>query len=176
VDMVQIRERDLHARDLLTVTEAIAESARGQLACVLVNDRADIAASTRSGVHLTTRSLSVEVIRAAFPADMLVGVSTHTSEEAKSAQRGGADFVVFGPVFETASKKEFGEPVGLEALRQVANELSIPVVALGGIKATNFRDALAAGASGIAGISMFSAAPDLSALVTAIKESRLASA
>jgi thiamine-phosphate pyrophosphorylase len=171
--MVQIRERDLSPRDLLVVTEAIAESARGELACVLVNDRADIAASTGSGVHLTTRSLSVEVIRGAFPSDLLIGVSTHTSEEAKSAQLGGADFVVFGPVFETASKKEFGEPVGLDALRQVANESSIPVVALGGIKATNFRDALDAGASGVAGISMFTEAPDLRALVATIKESRI---
>ena len=174
VDMVQIRERDLRHRDLLIVTEGIAESARSEFACVLVNDRADIALSAKCGVHLTTRSLTVEVIREAFPSDMLVGVSTHTSEEADSAQQGGADFVVFGPVFETASKKEYGEPVGLEALRQVANDLSIPVIALGGIKATNFRDALDAGASGIAGISMFTEAPDLSALVASIKESRVA--
>jgi thiamine-phosphate pyrophosphorylase len=169
VDMVQIRERDLPARDVFIVTEAIAESARRKGARVLVNDRADIAASAGSGVHLTTRSLTVEVVRAAFGPDMLVGVSTHTFEEAIAAQQGGADFVVFGPVFETVSKKDYGEPVGLEALHQVATRLTIPVVALGGIKPSNFRKALDAGAAGVAGISMFTEARDLSSLVAAIK-------
>lgn len=167
--MVQIRERDLPARDVFIVTEAIAESARRKGARVLVNDRADIAASAGSGVHLTTRSLTVEVVRAAFGPDMLVGVSTHTFEEAIAAQQGGADFVVFGPVFETVSKKDYGEPVGLEALHQVATRLTIPVVALGGIKPSNFRKALDAGAAGVAGISMFTEARDLSSLVAAIK-------
>jgi thiamine-phosphate pyrophosphorylase len=169
--MVQIRERDLCARDLFNITEAIAASARTQFGCVLINDRADIAASVGSGVHLTTRSLSVDIIRQSFPPDMLVGVSTHTFEEAKKAELGGADFVVFGPVFETASKKEFGEPVGLEALNRVARDLTIPVIGLGGIKATNFREALDAGASGLAGISMFTDAPNVGALVAKIKQS-----
>jgi thiamine-phosphate pyrophosphorylase len=100
---------------------------------------------------------------------MLVGVSTHTFEEARAAQRGGADFVVFGPVFETVSKKDYGEPVGLEALHQVATCLTIPVVALGGIKPSNFREALDVGAAGVAGISMFTEAQDLNTLVAAIK-------
>jgi len=174
VDMVQIRERDLPARDVFIVTEAIAESARRKGARLLVNDRADIAASAGSGVHLTTRSLTVEVVRGAFAPDMLVGVSTHTFEEARAAQHGGADFVVFGPIFETASKKDYGEPVGLEALHQVATRLTIPVVALGGIKSSNFWEALDAGAAGVAGISMFTQAQDLSTLVATIKGHRVA--
>ncbi|HLF83999.1 MAG TPA: thiamine phosphate synthase [Blastocatellia bacterium] len=169
VDMVQIRERELPARAVFIVTEALAESARRKGARLLVNDRSDIAASAGSGVHLTTRSLSVEVVRRAFGPEMLVGVSTHTFEEARAAQQGGADFVVFGPVFETASKEYHGEPVGLETLHQVATRLTIPVVALGGIKPTNFREALDAGAAGVAGISMFAEAQDLSSLVATIK-------
>ena len=171
--MVQIRERDLRPRDLLNITATIAEAARKESACVLVNDRADIAASAGAGVHLTTRSLGVEVIRESFATDMLVGVSTHTFEEGKAAESGGADFIVFGPVFETGSKKEFGEPVGLEALHRVASDLTIPVLALGGIKATNFQEALDAGASGIAGISMFTEAADLGALMAEIKNGRV---
>lgn len=169
VDMVQIRERDLPARDVFIVTEAIAESARRKGARLLVNDRADIAASAGAGVHLTTRSLTVEVVRGSFGPDMLVAVSTHTFEEARAAQQGGADFVVFGPVFETVSKKDYGEPVGLEALHQVATRLTIPVLALGGIRLSNFREALDVGAAGVAGISMFTEAQDLSTLVAAIK-------
>lgn len=169
VDMVQIREPDLSIRDLFSATETIGESARRAGAAVLINDRADIAACTASGVHLTTRSLTPEVLRGAFGPDMLIGASTHSFEEASAAQHGGADFIVFGPVFETASKKQYGEPVGLEVLRRVATSLTIPVLALGGIKASNFREALDAGAAGVAGISMFTEAHDLSRLVATIK-------
>ena len=169
VDMVQIRERDLSARDVFIVAEALAGSARRNGALLLVNDRADIAASTGSGVHLTTRSLTLEVVRGAFLPSMLVGASTHTFEEAREAEQGGADFVVFGPVFETVSKQDYGEPVGLEALHRVAEHLTIPVVALGGIKPSNFKEALDAGAAGVAGISMFTEAQNLSSLVAIIK-------
>jgi thiamine-phosphate pyrophosphorylase len=167
-DMVQIREPDLPARDILDVIQSLTGPAQHH-AAILVNDRADIAACTESGVHLTTRSLPVDVIRAGFSSEMLVGVSTHTLEEALAAQLGGADFVVYGPVFETASKKQYGEPVGIESLRAVTTGLTIPVIALGGISASNFRQVLAAGASGVAGISMFIEAPDLENLVADIK-------
>ncbi len=170
--MVQIRERDLSARDVFVATAAIAESARRTGARLLVNDRADIAASAGCGVHLATRSLAVGTIRTAFAPDMLVGASTHTFEEAETAQQGGADFVVYGPVFETGSKKEYGDPVGLEALHEVASRLTIPVVALGGVNLSNFREVLHAGAAGVAGISMFTETHDLRALVAAIKGSR----
>jgi thiamine-phosphate pyrophosphorylase len=167
--MVQVRERDLPPRDVFIVTEAIAKAATEKGAFALVNDRADIAACAGAGVHLTTRSLAVDVVRSAFSADMQVGVSTHTIEEAKAAQQGGADFVVFGPVFETESKRDYGEPVGLEVLRCVARALRIPVVALGGINASNFRAALDCGAAGVAGIAMFTETHDLPTLVAAIK-------
>lgn len=168
-DIVQIRERDLSARDAYCLAKAAGDRLRGKGCLLLVNDRADIAACTGAGVHLTARSLTSEVVRRTFGPDILIGVSTHTLEEAELAARGEADFVVFGPVFETASKKEFGPPVGLEALRGVAARLSIPVIALGGIKLTNYREALDAGAAGVAGISMFAEATDLGRLVSAIK-------
>ncbi len=169
VDMVQVRERDLSARDIFQLTDAISTAIRGTETRVLINDRADIAACAGAGVHLTTRSLTAGVVRKAFGHDLLVGVSTHTIDEAEAAERDGADFVVFGPVFETASKKEYGEPVGLEALSRAAARLRIPVLALGGINISNFVQALDAGASGVAGISMFSDTQDLNRLVSAIK-------
>ncbi|HXU34755.1 MAG TPA: thiamine phosphate synthase [Blastocatellia bacterium] len=153
--MVQIRERDLAARDLYYLAKAVTERLRGSGTLVLVNDRADLAASTGAGVHLTTRSLTPEVVRAAFGPDVLIGVSTHNQQEAEAAQRGGADFIVFGPVFETQSKAEYGEPVGTAALHRVAGSSSIPVIALGGINPTNCQETLDAGAAGVAGISMF---------------------
>jgi len=153
--MLQIRERDLPARVLYRLTKAVIDRVRERGTMVLVNDRADIAACTGAGVHLTTRSLTAEVVRSAFGKDIVIGVSTHNREEAETAERGGADFIVFGPVFETAGKAEYGEPVGLDALQRVATGSRIPVIALGGLKPTNFHQALDAGAAGVAGISMF---------------------
>lgn len=173
VDMVQVRERDLAARDLYCLTKAVTERLRGRGALVLLNDRADIAACAGAGVHLTTRSLTAEVVRAALGPDILIGVSTHNQQEAEIAERGGADFIVFGPVFETPSKAEYGEPVGPAALRLIATSLTIPVIALGGINPTNFHHALDAGAAGVAGISMFVEAvksQDLAELVSRIKD------
>lgn len=167
--MVQVRERDLSARNVTYLTEIIAKLAARTGARVLVNDRPDIAACVGAGVHLTTRSLTADVVRRAFGSEMLIGVSTHNVDEACAAEDGRADFVVFGPVFETASKKTYGQPVGLESLRSAAARLSIPVLALGGIKLSNYRDALDAGAAGVAGISMFAESPDLASTVSAIK-------
>ncbi len=161
VNMVQIRERDLSARRLFSLTEAVVKIARNYNTRVLVNDRADIAATTGAGVHLTTRSIKPDVVRSVFGSEMLIGVSTHSLEEAVAAEKGGADFIVFGPVFETESKKIYGPPVGLEALAEVTARLSIPVLALGGIKLSNFREALESGAAGIAAISLFTGASDL---------------
>jgi thiamine-phosphate pyrophosphorylase len=169
VDLIQIRERDLSARNLFYITEAAADAARRAGARVLVNDRADIAASCGAGVHLTTRSMTADVVRRAFGDGVLIGASTHNAEEAREAASAGTDFIVFGPVFETESKKEYGPPAGLDALRDVSVRLKIPVLALGGINDHNFKDALDAGASGIAAISLFARADDLAGLVQKIK-------
>lgn len=167
--MIQIRERDLSARDLLLISDSVKETAQKNGARILLNDRADVAACAGAGVHLATRSIPPDVARRAFGQDMLIGASTHNLEEAQGAERSGADFIVFGPVFQTESKKQYGPPVGIEALRMAASRVAIPVLALGGINAENFRDALYAGAAGIAGISLFSKADDLSGLVRELK-------
>ncbi|HVF92234.1 MAG TPA: thiamine phosphate synthase [Blastocatellia bacterium] len=170
VDMVQIRERDLSAREVYSLIEAVMPEARARNAQVLVNDRADVAACASSGVHLTTSSMPARIVRAVFGSEMCMGVSTHDMDEALAAEQGGADFIVFGPVFETESKRAFGPPVGISALRGVAERVKIPVIALGGIKIGNFRQALAAGAAGIAAISLFAGCEDMSSLVKEIKD------
>jgi thiamine-phosphate pyrophosphorylase len=169
VDMVQIRERDLSARDLLLIADSVAGPARKTCAHILINDRADVAACAGVGVHLTTRSMPPDVVRGAFDRNMLIGASTHNLAEAQAAARAGADFIVFGPVFETESKKQYGPPVGVEALRAVTNSLTIPVLALGGINVHNFREAMEAGASGIAGISLFSKHGEIDNIVREIR-------
>jgi thiamine-phosphate pyrophosphorylase len=169
VDLVQIRERDLSARTLYALVSDCVRTARQYNRHVLVNDWADVAAAAGAGVHLTTRSISPEVIRKRFGTSLLIGTSTHSLREAQAAERGGSDFIVFGPVFETESKSKYGPPIGLESLGEVAGQVSIPVLALGGITVSNFTEALDAGSAGIAGISIFTGAQDLRGTVDALK-------
>ena len=154
VPLFQIREKSLHARVLYELVARAAEITHGSRTRLLVNDRADIArVAGADGVHLTTHSLPVDVVRSIFGDNFVIGVSTHSLDEARAACVGGADFVVFGPVFETESKRAFGEPQGLEKLAEVARELGeFPVVAIGGITLDNVDACFEAGARGIAAI------------------------
>jgi thiamine-phosphate pyrophosphorylase len=167
--MLQIRERDLSARDVLSISEAAVRFDPRTGAGVVVNDRADIARCAGGGVHLTTRSLAADVVRGVFGPEMTIGASTHSLEEAIAAENQGADFVVFGPIFETASKRNYGPPIGVTGLRAVTRRVSIPVLALGGITVANFHEPLEAGAAGIAGISLFARTDGLEDVVQSIK-------
>ncbi len=157
IPLVQIREKALHARVLFELVERAVEIVRGSETRLLVNDRSDIArAGGADGVHLTGQSLPADVVRRVYGPEFLIGVSTHSLEEVRMARIKGADFVVFGPVFETESKRAFGAPQGLKKLREVCAELGdFPVIAIGGITLENAKACLQAGASGIAGISLF---------------------
>ena len=172
ISLIQIREKKLTARAVYELTVRAAAITRGSATLLLINDRADIAsAAGADGVHLTTRSLEATVIRQTFGADFLIGASTHSIAEARRARGDGADFVVFGPVFETASKEIYGAPVGLEKLKEIAVELApFPVLALGGVTTDNARDCFQAGATGIAGISLFSQANDLQSIVRHVQD------
>ncbi len=157
VQLIQLREKKLTARVLFELTARAAEITRGTSTRLLVNDRADIAAGAGAdGVHLTTRSLEPLIVRRTFGDDFLIGASTHSLVEATNARDGGADFVVFGPIFQTQSKAEYGLPLGVNTLADVASELSpFLVLALGGVSIENAQQCLRAGASGVAGISLF---------------------
>ena len=171
VSFVQLREKNLPARTLYELTARCAAITEGTQTRLLVNDRADIArAAGADGVHLSTRSLEAPVVRRAFGEAFLMGVSTHTFEEARAARDGGADFAVFGPVFDTPSKNPYGSPVGLEALRASAQTLKpFPLIALGGVTLENAAAALLAGASGLAAIRALGDARHLKETVRALR-------
>jgi thiamine-phosphate diphosphorylase len=181
VDWVQIREKDLPARELFAlVREAVAfvsvrsGSFRARSIKVIVNDRVDVAlAAGAAGVHLGHASAPArEVVswcRAGnASADFLVGVSCHSLEGAQEAQSAGASYTYFGPIYETPSKIPFGRPHGVEELAQVAKAVSIPVIAIGGVNKSNAPECIRAGAAGIAAIRMIQDASEASALKKAI--------
>jgi thiamine-phosphate pyrophosphorylase len=171
IDVIQIREKRLTARVLFELTEQAVRLTRDSATRLLVNDRADVAATAGGdGVHLTTRSIDARTIRQTFGKEFFIGASTHSVAEARAAKEGGADFVVFGPVFLTASKAEYGSAVGINQLESVAREVRpFPVLALGGVTLENAAECLRAGAQGIAGISLFSEPTELREIVARLR-------
>ena len=152
VDWVQIRDKDLPARDLIELVRA-AVPWGGR---ILVNTRVDVAiAAGAAGVHLPAGSMAPQVWRAITPAGFLIGVSCHTLEEVVQAENEGADYVVFGPVFAPLSKTSDLIPRGLQELSRACASVKIPVLALGGITHQNALDCTKVGAAGIAGIALF---------------------
>ena len=154
--MIQVRAKQLSARDLATLLRSVLQVARG--VPVLVNTRADVAlACGAQGVHLPSNSVAPSRIRAIAPAGFLIGVSCHDEEELKTAGRLGADFAVYGPIFATPSHVG-APPLGLDALAAAARAAYLPIYALGGVNEENAPLCLDAGAAGVAGISLFSRA------------------
>ena len=151
IPLIQIREKRLTVRLLFELVSEAARITAKTGTKLLVNDRADIALAAKAdGVHLTVNSLSAVSIRSSFSEDFIIGVSTHSLEEAALAAKQGADFVTFGPIFATPDK---GEPKGLDELRGVCQVLApFPVIALGGINETNCQSVLDSGARGFAAI------------------------
>ncbi len=159
--LVQLREKDLSGLALTQLGDDLRAATRRHGALLLVNDRVDVALAVEAdGAHLAGASMRPEDVRPLLGPERWIGVSAHSLAEAKEAEAGGADFVAFGPVFETPSKASYGPPVGLDALRAARQALSIPVLAIGGIKAGNVAGVARAGADGFAVISAILADPD----------------
>ena len=160
VEFVQIREKELPARELAEVVRAcLLQCRRIRL---LVNTRVDVAVATGAhGAHLPAHPPPPRLWREFVGSDFLFGVSCHTSEEVRAAATGGADLIVVAPVFPPLSKSADGATVGLDGLSQLCRSTTVPVFALGGITADNAPACLRAGAAGVAGITLFAGYSEL---------------
>lgn len=148
---MQLREKDLDSSALLDLSRQVKILTGKYGASLMINGSADIAEAVGAeGVHLPeSQCATVKQVRKKYPR-LLVGVSAHSLESARSAESMGADFITFSPIFETPSKREYGPPQGLDRLQETVNGVGIPVLALGGITAERVSSALNAGAFGVA--------------------------
>jgi thiamine-phosphate pyrophosphorylase len=175
VGWIQIREKDLDTRVLANLVRHALDITRDTSARILVNDRLDVVlAAGAAGVHLGEMSLGAGTLaewrRSSGYTEFQIGVSCHSVEAARAAERDGADYVFFGPVFATPSKASFGLPQGTQHLRQACDSVQIPVLAIGGVDLQNAASCMAAGAAGIAAIRLFQDAPDIASIVAQLQK------
>ncbi|HEY0709010.1 MAG TPA: thiamine phosphate synthase [Polyangia bacterium] len=163
---IALREKFLLGSQLFSLAGDLVAMTNDAGAGLFINGRLDIALAVgATGVHLPAQGISVREARAAAP-HLRVGLSTHVPDEVEHAARDGADFVVYGPVFETPSKAGLLRPRGLDGLRQ-ATAFGVPVLALGGIEVAHVAGCLASGAKGVACIRAVFAAEDPGAAAAA---------
>jgi thiamine-phosphate diphosphorylase len=160
VRFFQYRSKNSARREIYETALRLAGQARSAGAVFIVNDHADIAAAVQAdGVHVGQDDLPIREARKVV-GSRIIGVSTHSTEQAVAAELSGADYIGFGPLFRT-STKDAGTPRGLEEIRVIKQSVSIPVIAIGGVHHGNAADVCFAGADGIAVISAILSAPDL---------------
>jgi thiamine-phosphate pyrophosphorylase len=168
VAAVQLREKDLGGRELLALARALLGVCRARGQRLLVNDRIDVAlAAGADGVHLPAAGVPPADARRLLGPAALVGVSCHGAADVARALAGGASYATLSPIYDTPSKRAFGPPLGVAALREAA-ALGLPLVALGGVDGARAAEVRAAGAAGVAAIRAWLAGGDPAAAVRAL--------
>ncbi len=153
--MVQIREKQLDSRQLLALVLEVRNTELPEGTLLLVNERVDVAlAASLDGVHLPESACSPDKLRPVAP-KLIFGCSVHSQKSLRLAEESGADYLLFGPVFDTPSKRRYGAPQGVERLGELCRTTTLPVFALGGITPENASCCMGEGAYGIAALSIF---------------------
>lgn len=164
--LLQLRVKDLPTRDFLATAQDVREICRRHNCLLIINDRADIALAVEAdGVHVGQEDLPLAAARQVVGPGKIVGVSTHSPQQAIEAARDGADYIGFGPLFGTTTKATGYTARGLEQLREIRKLVTIPIVAIGGITTERAPSALEAGANAVAMISELVLAKDVPAKV-----------
>lgn len=164
--IIQLREKEMPKDEILRVALRLREKTKRLGAILIINDHVDIARDSDSdGVHIGQDDLPIEDARKIIGPDKIIGVSTHSLDEAVNAQSLGADYIGLGPIFHTETKKT-APPLGVEIIRKVKENVNIPVVAIGGISLDNIDEVMEAGADAVAVISAISGSGDITEMVT----------
>ncbi len=170
VKIIQYREKSKKAGEMLRECRILREMTRKAGACFIVNDHVDIAMLVEAdGVHVGQEDLPLAEVRRLVGDTMLIGLSTHSPEQAAEAVAIGADYIGVGPIFATQTKADACAPVGLEYLEHVAKTHSIPFTAIGGIKRHNVADVVRRGCRCCCMVSELVGAPDIAARVAEVR-------
>ena len=170
-DVIQLRDKVCGCRELIRIGRKLRDITKKSGTLFIINDRLDVAlACGADGVHLGQEDMCAAVARQLSPPGLIVGISVGTVAEAVSAEQDGADYIALSPVFSTASKYNAGPGYGLDVLRQIRRNVSLPVIAIGGINQDNVREVIAAGADGVAVISGVVGSPDITIAARELKE------
>ena len=166
--IIQLRLKDVPSRDFLAAARSIAALCRKRGAMLIVNDRVDISMLANAhGVHLGQDDLPLEAARRIAGPDAIIGISTHTVEQARTAENGGADYIGFGPIY-AGGLRNNPSGKGLDNLREIRAAVKIPIVAIGGISETTVPEVIAAGADAAAIITDVLTASSISEKVRSI--------
>jgi thiamine-phosphate pyrophosphorylase len=161
VKFFQYRNKNGTRKNIYETALMLSQLSRNANACFIVNDHADIAAAVNAdGVHLGQDDLPIEFARKLIGRDKFIGISTHSLEQARTAEAAGADYIGFGPIFKS-STKDAGQTQGIHNLTIIKHAVSIPVIAIGGINQANVLFVAQAGADGAAVISVVLSTPDI---------------
>ncbi len=163
---VQLREKNLGTREMVEEAKALMALLKPRNIPLIVNDRVDVAlAADADGVHLGQSDMHISDARALVGPGKLIGISAETQEDAIRAEREGADYIGVSPVYSTATKTDIAKPLGLEGVREMRRNVTIPLVGIGGISEKNAADVMRSGADGVAVVSAIvsAACPESSA-------------
>ena len=161
-DVIQLRDKDCGCRELIRIGRTLREITKKSGTLFIINDRLDVAlACGADGVHLGQDDICAVVARQLSPPGFIIGISVGTVAEAVRAEQDGADYIALSPVFSTTSKYNAGPGHGLEVLRQIRRNVSLPIIAIGGINRDNVREVITAGANSVAVISCVVGRPDI---------------
>ena len=171
IKLLQYREKDLKAGEMLEQCQLLRRMTREAGACFIVNDHVDLAMICQAdGVHVGQEDLPVPALRALLGPEKIIGLSTHSPEQARKALAMGADYIGVGPIFATQTKKDVCAPVGIEYLDWVLANLDLPFVAIGGIKRHNIGELVRRGARCCALVSELVGAEDIAARVSDLRK------
>ena len=161
VDLIQLRGKDQSIEELVELAAELHELTAQSFTPLIVNDHAEVASKVPvEGVHVGQDDDSIEVVRRKAGRAVVVGKSTHSLGQARAAQREGADYIGFGPIFATPTKPDY-RPIGLKEINRVHLDVSLPIFCIGGIKIDNLEQVIAAGARRVAIVSGLLKAPDI---------------
>lgn len=170
IKIIQYREKDKTLRNKYNQCLALREMTSQAKVVFIVNDHVDLALAVGAdGVHIGQDDLPPEKVRELVGVDLLIGLSTHSPAQAEKAVKAGVDYIGVGPIFATKTKKDVCDPVGLEYLKYVVNNIKIPFVAIGGIKEHNIAEVAGGGARCIALVTEIVGARDITAKVRSLR-------